>query len=217
VLGAGDRLYLTVTGTQLWRTDTTQVVSDGYLQTGYVRYNTIEPKLFKFIRVRNTGPGSMGLSTVDAGGSELALMTVPGGASLTEDIDLQRSAGDEYLAVKLTLNRSTTDVTAGAILAGLQIKALPAVKRSRDLLVPILLFQEMKDAKGTRLPPTDIHATLAKIEAMENTGVPVQFSNLALGSAELVTVERVEYQQVTPPVNAKGEGGIAYLLLRTVQ
>jgi len=52
---------------------------------------------------------------------------------------------------------------------------------------------------------------------MENTGIPVQFANLALGSAELVTVERVEYQQVSPPVNAKGEGGIAYLLLRTVQ
>lgn len=46
VLGSGDRLFLTVTGTQLWRTDTTQVVSDGYLQTGYVRYNTIEPKFF---------------------------------------------------------------------------------------------------------------------------------------------------------------------------
>jgi len=67
------------------------------------------------------------------------------------------------------------------------------------------------------VPPVDIHKVLEQIEGLESKGVPVQFTDLALGRSWLVTIEEVTYQQVTPPVNAKGEGGIVYLLLRTVQ
>lgn len=83
--------------------------------------------------------------------------------------------------------------------------------------MPVLLYEQMRDSKGTLLPPLDVYSQLNRLEALETEASPVLFQQMCHGRAELVVIESVEFQQMTPPANCKGEGGIAYLTLRTVQ
>lgn len=99
------------------------------------------------------------------------------------------------------------------------MKALPAITRSRLISVPILMFPEMRDHKGAAVPPQEIHKVIGALERYEDLATPILFTELCSkpNRTELVVVEEVRYQQTAPPANCKGEGGIVYVTLRTVQ
>lgn len=82
-----------------------------------------------------------------------------------------------------------------------------------------MLFEKMRNSKGSPVPKTDVHATLSALEALENAAAPVLFYDLAHPTprTELVVIDGIEFQQTSPPANARGEGGIAVLTLRTVR
>lgn len=77
----------------------------------------------------------------------------------------------------------------------------------------------MRDSKGTALPPVNTHAVLGVIEQMEDDAQPILFTELCHkpNRTELVVIEEVRFIETTAPAGCKGEGGIVYLTLRTVQ
>jgi hypothetical protein len=67
------------------------------------------------------------------------------------------------------------------------------------------------------LPATNVPARLSELEDLENSAQPILFTNLCHNAADLVVIDEIRFQQVSPPGNCSGEGGIVYLTLRTVQ
>lgn len=218
ILGASGRMVFGVSNSGSYLESASVLVATGYFRTGYVRFNTVEPKQFRYITCRVGGTsGSVGVESYDANATITPIASFSG--TNTDDFDLGRVASEEYLAIKFTLNRSGVDSTLGPILQSWQIKALPATRRSRLIEVPFLLFEEMRDSKGAAVPPTNVQDTLGRLEELESTAAPILFSELCESPVrtELVIVEQVRYQQVSPPARCKGNGGIVYLTLRTVQ
>lgn len=218
IFGASDRLVFGVSASGSYIEHATDLVASGYLRTGYVRFNTLEPKQFRYVTVRQVDTyGSVGVETYDRAGSAVAVATVDGYD--VSDYDLARTAADEFLGLVFTLTRDDVDATKGPTMQSWQIKALPAITRSRVIQVPILLFEEMRDGKGQSVPPSNPFEILGVLEEYENATTPILFTELCHNPnrTELVVVDEIRFQKTAPPVNCKGDGGIVYLTLRTVQ
>jgi hypothetical protein len=69
-LGNSDRVAFAVEGDGIWIEKDGTKVSSGFLQTGFIRYNTLEPKNFKRLIGRGEFTfGSMSLNTVASDGT----------------------------------------------------------------------------------------------------------------------------------------------------
>jgi len=54
----------------------TELISEGYIQTGYVRYNTLELKIFKMLQARvDTTDGGLRISSIDSEGNAVQIGT----------------------------------------------------------------------------------------------------------------------------------------------
>lgn len=83
--------------------------SQGYILTGKIRMGTYEPKSFKWVNLRVGGTSSQGsveVKTVDAAGTEVSLGSVNSN-TVSSDLDMLRSAPEEYLSLKFYINRTT--------------------------------------------------------------------------------------------------------------
>ncbi len=214
VFGASDRMVFAVGTSGSYLESADELVNSGWLRTGFIRFNTIEMKRFQYVSVRGNGAGGIAVETYDADGDFNGIVTLDG--LRADDFSLGRAASDEYLALRITLSRSAT--TAGPWLRSWQVKALPQNTRSRIIRVPVLLFENMRDHKGSAFPPVDVYETLTALENLEDTSRPTLFTELVNSPrSELVVVEQVSFQETTSPgPNAKGYGGILYLTLRTI-
>jgi hypothetical protein len=218
--GASGRVVFGVEGDGSYIEQASVYAASGWFRTGYVRFNTVEPKQFKYVSARTTGDGgTVAISTVDRSETEVSLYSFDATSGNSGDVAMQRTQPDQYLGLKFTLTRDSGDSTITPVLNSWQIKSLPATKRPRELKVPVLLYEQMKDAKGAWVEPIDVNTVLQQLEAYEDNADTVNFTLLRHEPTltESVTIEKVELIQTTPPANVKGDGGIVYLTLRTVQ
>jgi hypothetical protein len=215
IYGDSDRKAFSVSAQGVYLESATDLVTSGWMRTGYIRFNTVEPKQFSYVTARGTGAGAIVIESYDSGGTTNSVATID--SFLDQDFSLGRSDSEEYLALKFTLTRDTA--TTGPTLRSWQIKALPAITRSRIISVPVLLFERVRDSKGTLVPPQNIHQIINDLEALENAATPVLFAELCHGTprVDLVVIDEIRYQQTAPPAGCQGDGGILYLTLRTVQ
>lgn len=195
-------------------------VPSGYLTTSRVRYTTLEPKLFKLVRVR--GPvlaGSIGLSTVSSGGTEAPIITLgQGNPPGDDDINLTQPIGpQEYISLKFTLNRSTVDLATGAEMSSYQLKALPGTARQRIVQLPVLCFDHESDENGQEWGGAgSAIRRLQQLEEIESRGDTVLWQDLRSGTATVVTIEQLDFVQTAPPNGAQGWGGYLNITMRTV-
>jgi len=213
------------TATETWYEDTfgtpaPHYVDSGYLETSRIRFNTLEPKIFRSVRVR--GPeleGALSISYITPTGSTTPVFTygvgnVPG----TEDVGLTGDARD-WIALKFTLD-SANSKTDTAEMFGWQIKALPGSPRQRMIALPLYCFDFEKDKNGVRSGGEGFAwARLLALETMESTGNIATFQDLDNGVSYEVFIESLEFQQGSPPAhfNEPGAfGGRILLTMRTV-
>jgi hypothetical protein len=63
--GNSDRVAFS-TGNNIWAESTTSLVASGYLRTGYIRYNTLETKIYKLLQARiDTTNGGLNIDSID--------------------------------------------------------------------------------------------------------------------------------------------------------
>ena len=87
MVGNSGKLAIGVTGSGIYiQSDT--LVTSGYLQTGQIRYFTLEDKHFELVKLRETLPmqGEIKLSSVSSGGSVQDIITVDNSFDFTQDI-----------------------------------------------------------------------------------------------------------------------------------
>lgn len=212
-------LALTGTTARVYATSS-NLESTGFIQSGAVRYGTLELKNFDSIRMEIARPvkGSTSIKVVDRDGTA----TTVGLANASSNLDQSFSIGypvtpQQQLAVRLELTRDSSDNTKGPIIQGWQIRALPAVTRAELLRIQLSCFDFERDQYGV-LKGYDGSA-LARWQALRDTvnyGPTVRLQDLNTLETLIVVVEELSFSQIAPPTDGSGFGGVISLTARTV-
>lgn len=217
-LGASDRVTF-ATANNVY-VEGTNRASTGYLTTARIRYGTLEPKLFKLLRVRGpalTGP--LSFSVLDELDAESGSYNFPEGESPgVSDVAINSPAApQDFVSLKFVLTRDDLVLTNGGMFAGYQLKALPATVRQRMIQLPLLCFDFEVDSVGNRRGADGTAADrLAALEDLERLGNSVVLQDLSTGTSQSCVIEQVRFQQtMSPPVHS-GYGGMLLLTLRTI-
>ena len=218
--GTNRKIYSVVTDALLLE-QATELLPSGYLKTGRIRFNTEEPKLYKFFSLRTPTPlqGDVQASLLDQNGGETLYITytpafVPG---IRDVATPQPNGPQNWVAFKFTLKRGA-DPAFGGVLNGWQVKALPGSIRQRLITHTWLCFDEETDKGGQRVG-TDGYARqrLQDFQALARAGDVIVFQELADNTSTLVVIDDWRFTQLAPPgPNGGAQGGYLTAIMRTV-
>jgi len=197
----------------------TRLVSSGYLQTGYIRYNTLENKLFKLLNPRfDATNGAISIFSIDSEGDEYSIGSFIQGAAVTEIGIPYPAAAQEYLGFKFTFTRSDTDNTKGPIFTGYQVKALPAIPRQRIIQYPLFCYDHESDRFGVEVGyDGSAYDRMIALESVENTGDTVRVEDFRTGEVYIGLIEELDFINRTPSDKRfSGFGGILVATIRSV-
>jgi hypothetical protein len=197
----------------------TTLLASGYLRTGFVRYNTLELKIFKLLQPRvDTTNGGINVFSVDSEDTEYSLGTFSQGTSVGEININYPQAAQEYLGFKFVFSRSTTNSALGPLFTGYQIKALPAIPRQRLIQYPLFCFDHESDKFGNEVGyEGSAYNRLTSLEAVENVGDTIQVQDFRTGEAYLGLIEEMDFNNKTPEDKRfSGYGGYLTVTIRTV-
>jgi hypothetical protein len=197
----------------------TEKAVSGYLTTGYIRYNTLEPKNFKRLIGRGDFQyGSMTLETVDADGTEYDIISYDATVPSVEVTTTQPFNAQEYLAYKFILYRDATDVTKGPVFQGYQIKATIATPRQRVIRFPVYCFDVETDRYNVLVGYEGrAFDRLSTLETIEENGDVVTWQDLTTGESRQAVIEQINFTRLTPPDRGfSGYGGVVEITIRTV-
>jgi hypothetical protein len=202
-----------------YQEDASTLVESGYITTGVVRYGTLEPKNFKFIRARGLySAGSMDIQTVDANGNSYDVITYNALGSQQEAATLSPAGSQEVLGYKFILRRDTTTTSTGPTFKGYQIKALPATKRQRLIQFPVWCFDVETDRYDVKTGYEGrAWERLQTLEDIEAAGDIITYQDFTTGERVQVLIEKVDFVRKSPPSGRfDGFGGILNIIVRTV-
>lgn len=218
-IAGNDVLALTSDGLP-WYQHATEKVASGYFQSGRIRYRTTEPKSYKFLNIEAEPlAGSIQCDLILEGGSTMALGSFTAAGELPSDPMTIQSAPLRYASVKLTLTRSSSDVSQGPVLTSYLLRALPATPPQRLYTLPLLCFDKETSRSGQVYQGVGFARSRIKdLHALENLAESVIFQDFSeAGEGHLVTIESVRYVQTSPPRTDRSDaaGGILILKLRS--
>jgi len=218
-LGGTDRVGFSVPGDGVWLESYGVKVASGYLQTGYIRYNTLEPKIYKllFPRFISTN-GGLSLQSVDSTGTTYNIGTYSQGETVTEGGIPYPASAQEYLGLKFTFTRSTADTTLGPIFNGYQIKSLPAIPRQRLIQYPVFCYDHETDKFGVEVGyEGSAWDRMQQLEAVENLGDTLVVQDFRTGESFIGLIEEMDFINRTPTDKRfSGFGGTLLVTIRSV-
>jgi hypothetical protein len=222
-LGTTNRLAFTtefeVTNGAIYLESASALVTSGYLQTGAIRYGTLEPKNFKFVRARGDYSfGAMDIQTVEENGNINNVISYNAAVGTPEAATTNPEASQEFLSYRFTLSRSASDTSKGPVFKGFQAKALPATKRQRLIQFPVWCFDVEKDRYNvTTGYEGRAWERIQILEAIEAEGDIVNVQDFTTGERVQAIIEQIQFSRKTPPSgNFSGFGGLLTVTVRTV-
>ena len=216
--GNSDRAAF-ATGNTIYAESTTSVVASGYLRTGYIRYNTLETKIYKLLQARiDTANGGININSIDSKDTEYNIGTFSQGAVVPEINVNYPTTAQEYLGFKFTLLRSTTDVSKGPLFTGYQLKSLPAVPRQRLIQYPVFCYDHESDKFSNEVGyEGSAYARMSQLEQVENVGDTIRVQDFRTGESYLGIIEEMDFINKTPEDKRfSGFGGTLLITIRTV-
>jgi hypothetical protein len=216
--GNSDRLAF-ATGNTIYAESTTSLVASGYLRTGYIRYNTLETKIYKLMQARiDTTNGGINIDSIDSVDTEYRIGTFSQGETVPEINVNYPTTAQEYLGFRFTLSRSTSDVTKGPLFTGYQLKSLPAVPRQRLIQYPVFCYDHESDKFGNEIGyEGSAYERMSQLETVENAGDTIRVQDLRTGESYLGIIEEMDFMNKTPEDKRfSGFGGTLLVTIRTV-
>ena len=219
-----DRLAFTtnatsVTNGSVYIESDTRLVSSGYIQTGFVRYNTLEGKIFKLLAPRvDTENGGLNISSIAYNENEYLIGTFAED-SIVQEIGIPYPVGaQEYMGFKFTLTRSTLDNTKGPLFTGYQLKSLPAVPRQRLIQYPLFCYDREADKFGVQVGyEGSAWERMQQIESVENAGDTIRIEDFRTGESYIGLIEEMDFINRTPQDKRfSGFGGTLVVTIRSV-
>jgi len=216
--GNSDRLAFTVVN-DVWAEATSTLVASGYLRTGFVRYNTLEGKIFKLLTPRiDPTNGSFSIESIDSEGNAYNIGSFAEGSTVTE-IGIPYPVGaQEYLGFKFTMNRSASDSSLGPLFTGYQLKSLIAVPRQRLIQYPLFCYDHESDKFGVEIGyEGSAYDRMTQLEAVENLGDTVLVQDFRTDESFVGIIEELDFINKTPTDRRfSGYGGMLMVTVRTV-
>jgi len=195
------------------------LLAEGFLRTGYVRYNTLELKIFKLMQARiDTTNGGINIDSIDYADNFFRIGTFAQGAAVPEVNINYPQQSQEYLGFQFTLTRSDTDTSKGPLFTGYQIKALPAIPRQRLIQYPLSCFDHESDHFGVENGYEGAaYSRMSQLESIENVGDTVRVEDFRTGESYLGLIEELDFINKTPSDKRfSGYGGTLLVTIRTV-
>lgn len=218
-LGASDRLAF-ITPSAVHIEKESELVETGFIQSGAIRYGTLEPKNFKRIRARGDYTfGSMDINTVDIDNVEYATFTYSNLLGSPEVSTPNPVGAQEAESYKFVLNRDSTTTASGPIFKGYQAKALPATPRQRLIVLPLFCYDIENDRFNNQVGYEG--RSIDRISALENleaSGDEVFFQDFTTDQSGTCVIQRVTFErQTSPDKRFSGFGGMLTIVIRLLQ
>ena len=216
--GNSDRAAF-ATGNNIWAESTGNLVAQGYLRTGYIRYNTLETKIYKLLQARiDTSNGGLSMESIDSRDITYNIGTFAQGTSVPEINVNYPTTSQEYLGFKFTMFRSSTDATKGPLFTGYQLKSLPAVPRQRLIQYPVFCYDHESDKFSNEVGfEGSAYQRMSQLEAVENVGDTIRVQDFRTGEEYLGIIEEMDFINKTPEDKRfSGFGGTLLITIRTV-
>jgi len=216
--GNSDRAAFT-NGNNTWAESTTTLVPSGYLRTGYIRYNTLELKIFKLMQARvDTTNGGLYVDSIDYADNYYRIGTFAQESEVPEININYPQASQEYLGFQFTLVRSTTNVAKGPLFTGYQVKALPAIPRQRLIQYPLSCYDHESDHFGVEVGYEGAaYYRMSQLESIENIGDTIRVEDFRTGESYIGLIEELDFRNATPSDKRfSGYGGTLLVTIRTV-
>jgi hypothetical protein len=216
--GNSDRLTFS-TGNDIWAESTTNLVSTGYLRTGYIRYNTLETKIYKLLQARiDTANGGIAIESIDSRDNTYNIGTFSQGTTVPEINVNYPTTSQEYLGFQFTMIRSSTDASKGPLFTGYQLKSLPAVPRQRLIQYPVFCYDHESDKFGNEIGfEGSAYQRMSQLESIENVGDTIRVQDFRTGEEYLGIIEEMDFMNKTPEDKRfSGFGGTLLVTIRTI-
>jgi hypothetical protein len=195
----------------------TNYISTGYLQTGFIRYATIEDKVFKTLHVNmENANGALTVQSISKDGNEYTIANF-GAGDLIEPFAVAYPQGtQEYVSFKFNFTPKTSTVTP--IFSAYQLKALPAIARQRLIQYPVLCFDTETDKFGNQIGYEGYaFYRINQVETLESAGDTIRVQDFRNGETYLGVIEEINFLNRTPPSSRfSGFGGMLLVTVRTV-
>ena len=194
------------------------LVPSAQLRTGYIRYNTLENKIFKFLTPRfNTTNGGISILSIDQNDNQYNLGSYDQGSYIGQVGVSYPQGAQQFLAFNFTFTRSTTDDTQGPIFTGYQVNTLPSIPRQRLIQYPVFLYDHEMD-KFSNPNGYDGYAfnRLSTMQQIEDIGDLVRVEDFRTGESYLGLIEEMDFINKTPTDKRySGYGGVLLITIRT--
>jgi hypothetical protein len=210
----------TANGSVYIETDTGgNLVSEGFIQTGFIRFNTTENKLFKILFARfDSGNGGLTIRSIAPDHTEYVIGQFIKGQVIPE-LNIPYPAGpQEYLGFKFTMTRDSANNSKGPLFTGYQVKALPAVPRQRLIQYPVFCYDHESDSLGVEIGyEGSAYDRLTQLEAVENNGDTIRIEDFRTGESYLGVIEELDFSNQTPSDKRfSGFGGKLLITIRSI-
>ena len=196
-----------------------ELIPSGELRTGYVRYNTLEGKIFKILTPRiNTAHGAFDMESITAEGGAFDIGTFAQGQTVP-DVNISYPIGSqEYLGFRFTMYRDSNDATQGPLFTGYQIKALPAIPRQRLIQYPVMCYDHEMDKFNNEVGyEGSAYARMSQLESVENIGDTIRIEDFRTGENYIGLIEEMDFINRTPTDKRfSGYGGLLLVTIRSV-
>lgn len=194
------------------------LVEQATLRVGYIRYNTLENKIFKFLQPRfESNNGSLAIYSVDQYNNEYAIGSFAQGADITQIGIPYPATPQQYLGFKFVMDRSTTDNTKGPLFTGYQIRVLPSIPRQRLIQYPVELYDSSMDKFNNPVGYEGYaYDRLLNMQSVENLGDLIRVEDFRTGESYLGLIEEMDFINKTPTDKRySGYGGLLLVTIRT--
>lgn len=223
IFGADNQTAFAVNASGIWLESATELVDQGEIITGFIRYDTLENKSWKRIRVRtpdNTTVGDISVFKHTAA-TDTVITAIEEDEDTSLDYDLTAAYPDIFpeAAFKLIMYRNATTASIGAIVSGIAVKALPTPTRARILQIPLFCYDRETDKTGNMIGYEGYaKERLSILETTEAKGDTIVIQDFNAGGDPFeCIIDQISFVRSTPSNrNYTGFGGIITIIARTV-
>lgn len=180
----GGQPYFTIDGSGLWGPESHgYLVEQGFLESGYVRYGTVEDKILVSVDVRHDPLD--GIVEVQVAPFGEAIFSTPpsdqqGSTGPPESVSAGNFVGEAYQIIPV-LTRSTSDFTKGPILRRWTCRAMVVAVRQDQIVVPIIWTDRVETPMGDGQPYfMDLVAEWEYLKGLEQAGTAFPYQEGAL-------------------------------------
>jgi hypothetical protein len=194
------------------------LVPTGELRTGYIRYNTLENKIFKLLTPRfNTINGGITIFSIDQNNKSYSLGVFSQGSDIGQVGISYPNGAQQYIGFDFVFSRSSTNNTQGPIFTGYQVNTLPSIPRQRLIQFPVSLYDYESDKFGNQTGYEGY--TYDRINTMQNiedVGDLIKVEDFRTGETFLGLIEEMDFINKTPTDKRySGFGGLLLITIRT--